>query len=78
MHSHIPDVSLASSTVSYLSYGILVASMASKEWIYHLTENLSKKLNSPVLHANAWHHRTDALSSVIALIGVAGKVCFVQ
>ncbi|KAK8807214.1 hypothetical protein WA158_003973 [Blastocystis sp. Blastoise] len=74
VHSHVPEIAANTSLVNNMSYGILLASMASKEWIYQLTERLSKKLNSPVLHANAWHHRTDALTSVIALIGVAGRV----
>jgi divalent metal cation (Fe/Co/Zn/Cd) transporter len=34
---------------------------------------VGRKQNSPVLTANAWHHRSDALSSVVALIGIFGS-----
>ncbi len=41
-----------------------------KELIYQATVYVGKKQNSQLLIANAWHHRSDAISSVIALIGV--------
>ena len=46
--------------------GLLVAliSIAGKEWLYQITARLGKKTNSRLLQANAWHHRTDALSIV--------------
>lgn len=43
-----------------------------KEAMYWYTRAYAKKLNSTALMANAWHHRSDALSSVGALIGIAG------
>ena len=43
-----------------------------KEWMYWYTLNAAKKINSTAMHADAWHHRTDALSSVVSLIGIAG------
>ncbi|MBW1989933.1 MAG: cation transporter [Deltaproteobacteria bacterium] len=52
-----------------------VAAMVSigvKEALYHYTVNTGKKLHSRALVANAWHHRSDALSSVAVAIGVAG------
>lgn len=45
-------------------------SMATKEWMYHYTMRAAKKINSTALKADAWHHRSDALSSVGAFIGV--------
>lgn len=47
-----------------------VISIASKEAMYWYTRFYAKKLDSGALMANAWHHRSDALSSVGALIGI--------
>ena len=44
-------------------------SVISKEFMYRITRNVSRETNSPSLHANAWHHRSDALSSIAVLIG---------
>ena len=49
-----------------------VISIAAKEAMYWYTRYYAKQLNSAALMANAWHHRSDALSSVGALIGIAG------
>lgn len=43
-----------------------------REVLYRITYRAGKKSESPALIANAWHHRTDALSSIGALIGIAG------
>jgi len=48
-----------------------VASIIIKEWMYHFTKSASVKENSSALLADAWHHRSDALSSISALIGIA-------
>ena len=45
-----------------------------KEAIYHYTVYVANKVNSPMLIANAWHHRSDALSSSIVLISVLGSM----
>lgn len=49
-----------------------VTSIAVKEWMYWFTRAAAKKVNSGALMADAWHHRSDALSSVGSLIGIAG------
>ncbi len=49
-----------------------VASIALKEWMYHFTKRAAKKVNSSVLMADAWHHRSDALSSIGAFVGILG------
>lgn len=49
-----------------------VASIAVKEWMYWYTRAAAKKINSGALMADAWHHRSDALSSVGAFIGIFG------
>jgi len=55
---------------SILALFILLISIGVKEGLYHYKSRLGKKLNSTALIADAWHHRSDSLSSVAALIGV--------
>lgn len=49
-------------------------SIAVKEFLYQWTARVGRKVNSQVMVANAWHHRSDALSSVGSAIGVAGAI----
>ena len=49
-------------------------SIAVKEWMYHYTKHTANKINSTAMLADAWHHRSDALSSVGSLIGVGGAI----
>lgn len=52
--------------------GVLVAaifSIAAKEWLYRVTKKAAIQSNSPALYANAWHHRSDAFSSIAVVIG---------
>ena len=51
-----------------------VISIVFKESLYHYSKIIGKRTNSRLLLANAWHHRTDAISSVIALVGVGGAM----
>ncbi|MCK5878075.1 MAG: cation transporter [Candidatus Marithrix sp.] len=51
---------------------IALAAIVIKEAIYHYTIYIAKQVNSPMLVANAWHHRSDALSSSIVFISVLG------
>ncbi|KXG77168.1 cation diffusion facilitator family transporter [Thermotalea metallivorans] len=51
-----------------------VISIIFKEWMYRYTVSIGKKIDSRALIADAWHHRTDAFSSVAALIGITGAV----
>lgn len=46
-----------------------------KEIMFWYTISAAKKVNSSALKADAWHHRSDALSSIGSLIGVVGAVC---
>ena len=43
-----------------------------KEALFHVTRMVGRRTGSRVLMANAWHHRSDAISSVAALLGIAG------
>ena len=49
-----------------------IVSIVAKEWMYWYTRGAAKKINSGALMADAWHHRSDALSSVGAFIGILG------
>ena len=52
--------------------GVLIVAMfsiAAKEWLYRVTQKAAIRSNSPALYANAWHHRSDAFSSIAVVIG---------
>ncbi len=49
-------------------------SIAVKEVLYQYTARRGKNLDSPVMVANAWHHRSDALSSIGTAIGIGGAI----
>jgi cation diffusion facilitator family transporter len=51
-----------------------IISIVSKEILYQATIRTAKRANSPVAMANAWHHRSDALSSIGSLAGIAGAM----
>lgn len=51
-----------------------VISIIVKEWMYWYTRIVAKKTNSDALMADAWHHRSDALSSVGSLVGIGGAM----
>jgi len=61
---------------SFPGYMVLVVaalSVISKEILFYVTQKVSRITHSPVVYANAWHHRSDSLSSVAVLIGgIAG------
>jgi Cation efflux family len=70
-----PSATAASATniASPGPLALLVAgiSIFSKEWLFRVTKVVGEKINSPVVIANAWHHRSDAYSSVLALLSIA-------
>jgi cation diffusion facilitator family transporter len=49
-------------------------SVLAKEVIYQYTMRVANKYNSDMLRANAWHSRTDALSSIIVFVGIGGSM----
>lgn len=53
---------------------ILLFCIVSKEWLFHATLRVGRRVNSQAVIANAWHHRSDSLSSVATLIGVLGAI----
>lgn len=64
---------------SELSHNALLLSVAtlsifSKEALYWYTLKVAKTYKSEMLKANAWHHRSDALSSIVVFIGILGSL----
>lgn len=55
---------------SLLPFIAAAVSIMFKEWLYRYTVQAGKKINSQAVIANAWHHRSDALSSVGTMIGI--------
>ena len=51
-----------------------VLSIVIKELLYHYTARKGRQLDSQVMIANAWHHRSDALSSIGAAVGIGGAI----
>ena len=58
------------------SWAIAVAgvSVVAKEAVYHYSMGYARKLGSDLLRANAWHSRSDAISSLVVIVGVAGAL----
>lgn len=57
-----------------LALWVAILSIAVKETMYQYTAFKGRKLSSTALTANAWHHRSDALSSIGAAIGIGGAI----
>jgi len=57
-------------------YALIVAviSIISKEVLFQYTIHFAHLLSSPILKANAWHHRSDVVSSIVVFIGVGGSM----
>lgn len=51
-----------------------IVSILMKEWTYRFTVSVGKKVESQAVIANAWHHRSDALSSIGTAIGIGGAI----
>lgn len=75
-HNAIENLS-AGDSVEHMIPGILalvaaIVSIVTKEGMYWYTRFYARKINSDALMADAWHHRSDALSSIGALVGIYG------
>jgi cation diffusion facilitator family transporter len=65
-------IAIAKDKVTVPRIEVLAAALVSitaKEWLYRATRKIATRSHSPVLYANAWHHRSDALSSVAVAVG---------
>ena len=58
----------------YVALVAAVVSILSKEILYRYTVHVGKSVDSPAVVANAWHHRSDAFSSIGSLVGIAGAI----
>lgn len=61
-------------TPTFLPLIISVVSVVINEYQFYITIKVANKTNSPSLKADAWHHRSDSLSSVAVLVGVVGTM----
>lgn len=61
---------------SILALTAAALSILLKELLYRYTIHKAKGLNSQAMIANAWHHRSDAFSSIGTFIGIGGAICF--
>jgi len=59
---------------SVITLWIALLTLAVKEWLYIYTIRTAARYGSALLRANAWHHRSDAISSVIVFVGIAGAL----
>nr|WP_280818836.1 cation diffusion facilitator family transporter [Thiorhodococcus minor] len=57
-----------------LAMAAALLSIGAKEWLYWWTLGYAKRVRSDLLRANAWHHRTDAVSSIVVLVGIVGTM----
>lgn len=65
-------VAIAKDETTTAHFAVLIVallSIASKEWLYRVTQKIAIRSRSSALYANAWHHRSDALSSVAVVAG---------
>ena len=60
---------------SILALTVAALSILLKELLYRYTIHKAKGLNSQAMIANAWHHRSDAFSSIGTLVGIGGAIC---
>lgn len=69
-HDHVHDTEthqVANINAAWLALG----SIAVKEYLFRATKKVGEKLNSKVLIANAWHHRVDSMTSVVAVATIS-------
>ncbi len=57
-----------------LALFVAIFSVLIKEALYHYTMRAGRRIGSKMLQANAWHHRTDAISSIVVVVGIGGTI----
>ena len=75
----VKKIWLAMSGVRLAAPGIIAfvaaaISVVSKEWLYRYTAGAGREINSQAVMANAWHHRSDAFSSIGTMLGIGGAI----
>ncbi|MFI4919528.1 MAG: cation diffusion facilitator family transporter [Legionellales bacterium] len=61
-------------TPTWLSLPIICTSIIANEALFQYTNHIGKRIQSQLIIANAWHHRSDAASSAVVLIGLIGSL----
>lgn len=59
---------------NWWALGAALVSIASKEWLFRYTVKIGRKIDSRALISNAYHHRSDSVTSLATLIGIAGAM----
>ena len=59
---------------SYIALWAAIISIVSKEWLYRYTVKVGSSINNQAVIANAWHHRSDAFSSIGTMLGIGGAI----
>ncbi|ODQ82876.1 hypothetical protein BABINDRAFT_159372 [Babjeviella inositovora NRRL Y-12698] len=72
-HGHVETVT---EDVDINAAWIALAFIGVKEWLFRRTLKIGQEMNSKVLVANAWHHRVDSLTSVVAFVTISGAYFF--
>lgn len=62
------------SSPGWIALAAALVSIVTKEVLYRYTDRIGRQLDSPAVVANAWHHRSDALSSIGTGIGIGGAI----
>ncbi|GAA5907306.1 cation diffusion facilitator family transporter [Sporobolomyces salmoneus] len=79
-HSHGPEIdpeTVSAAVVDARAMWFAAGSIAVKEWLYRATLKVAKQTHSNVLLANAYHHRSDSLGSLVALLAIgAARIGF--
>lgn len=80
---NVPGVGFIAHSHSHVAHALdpnaawfAAVSVVSKEWLFRITRTVAVNENSPVLLANAYHHRSDAYSSLVAFVAILGSGWF--
>lgn len=61
---------------TWLALGVAIASIVSKELLFRYTVKIGREVKSDAVIANAWHHRSDSISSLGTMVGIGGAMFF--
>ncbi|MCD6570490.1 MAG: cation transporter [Deltaproteobacteria bacterium] len=62
----------------WVAFYTAIISIVIKEWLYRYTMKTGRQVNSKAIVANAWHHRSDAFSSIGCVVGIGGAILLGQ
>ena len=62
--------------IGFWTFAVTIASIVFKEVMFWYTRHAARQISSSAMLADAWHHRSDALSSIAVLVGIAGAKWF--